>query len=73
MNLRDKVLQKAQHYIDNKNYDLDRVKESKIKRLIQNTHKEEATYEFEVGDRVKLLEQNDFGIVYEKKITSIMF
>ena len=24
-------------------------------------------YEFEVGDRVKLIEQDDFGIVYEKK------
>ena len=67
MNLREKVLQKAQHYIDNKNYDLDRVKASKIKKPIQLTIQEEVTYDFEIGDRVKLLELDDFGIVYEKK------
>ncbi|WP_399630173.1 endonuclease MutS2 [Sporosarcina sp. SG10008] len=67
MNLREKVLQKAQHYIDNKNYDLDRVKVSKVKKPIQLTIQEEVTYDFEIGDRVKLLELDDFGIVYEKK------
>jgi len=67
MNLREKVLQKAQHYIDNKNYDLDRVKASKVKKPIQLTIQEEVTYDFEIGDRVKLLELDDFGIVYEKK------
>ncbi|WP_313893454.1 endonuclease MutS2 [Psychrobacillus sp.] len=67
MNVREKVLQKAQHYIDNKNYDLERVKESKIKKQIQVTVQEEASYDFEIGDRVKLLEQNDFGIVYGKR------
>ncbi len=67
MNLRERVLQKAQHYIDNKNYDLDRVKGSKVKKPIQLTIQEEVTYDFEIGDRVKLLEQDDFGIVYEKK------
>ncbi|KAA0948817.1 endonuclease MutS2 [Sporosarcina sp. ANT_H38] len=67
MNLREKVLQKAQHYIDNKNYDLDRVKASKVKKPIQLIIQEEVTYDFEIGDRVKLLDQDDFGIVYEKK------
>ncbi|MFF2754825.1 endonuclease MutS2 [Psychrobacillus sp. NPDC058041] len=67
MNLREKVLEKAQYYIENKNYDLERVKESKVKITILTHIQEEATYEFEVGDRVKLIEQNDSGIVYEKK------
>lgn len=67
MNLREKVLQKAQHYIENKNYDLDRVRDNKVKKAIPITIQEEPTYEFEVGDRVKLIEQNDSGIVYEKK------
>lgn len=68
MNLRETVLQKAQRYIDNKNYDLDRVKESKVKKPMQQlTIQEEVTHDFEIGDRVKLLEQDDFGIVYEKK------
>lgn len=67
MNVREKVLQKAQHYIDSKYYDLERVKENKIKKPIQITISKETTYEFQVGDRVKLIEHNDFGIVYEKK------
>ncbi|QFG00363.1 endonuclease MutS2 [Psychrobacillus glaciei] len=67
MNLREKVLQKAQHYIENKNYDLELVKESKIRKPVQPTIQEVTTYEFEVGDRVKLTEQDDFGIVYAKK------
>ncbi|MEI4769995.1 endonuclease MutS2 [Psychrobacillus sp. FJAT-51614] len=67
MNLREKVLQKAQHYIENKNYDLERVRDNKIKKPIQTTIQDETTYEFEKGDRVKLMEQNDSGIVYEKK------
>lgn len=67
MNLREKVLQKAQHYIENKNYDLERVRDNKVKKPVQISTREEHTYEFEIGDRVKIMEQNDSGIVYEKK------
>ena len=67
MNLREKVLQKAQRYIEDKNYDLERVRDNKIKRPIVETVPEAEAYEFEVGDRVKLTEHDDFGIVYEKK------
>ncbi|MFJ7973255.1 endonuclease MutS2 [Psychrobacillus sp. NPDC096389] len=67
MNLREKVLQKAQRYIEDKNYDLERVRDNKIKRPIVETVPEAEAYEFEVGDRVKLTEHDDFCIVYEKK------
>ncbi|WP_391204395.1 endonuclease MutS2 [Psychrobacillus sp. L4] len=67
MNLREKVLQKAQYYIENKNYDLELVKESKIRKPTQPPVQEVVSYEFEVGDRVKLTEKDDFGIVYAKK------
>ncbi|SES38504.1 endonuclease MutS2 [Psychrobacillus sp. OK032] len=67
MNLREKVLQKAQHYIENKNYDLERVRDNRVKKPVLDTNQEEITYAFEVGDRVKLTEHDDFGIVYEKK------
>ena len=67
MNLRERVLQKAHYYIENKIYDLERVKENKVKKPILTHFQEEPTYDFEVGDRVKLIEQNDSGIVYEKK------
>ena len=67
MNIREKVLQKAQFYMENKNYDLERVRENKIKKPIQPIVQEEDTFEFQVGDRVKLLEYDNFGIVYEQK------
>lgn len=67
MNIQEKILKKAQNYIENKTYNLEIVKENKIKKPIPIMATEEETYSFERGDRVKLLEQNDFGIVYEKK------
>ncbi|WP_313800873.1 endonuclease MutS2 [Cytobacillus sp.] len=67
MNIPEHILQKAQNYIDNKNYDLERVRESKIRKIQDEALKEAADYEFEVGDKVKLTEYNDFGIVYKKK------
>ncbi|MFJ7827806.1 endonuclease MutS2 [Psychrobacillus sp. NPDC096623] len=67
MNIQEKVLQKAQNYMENKTYDLERVKENKIKKPTAHRESQIETYSFERGDRVKLLEYDDFGIVYEKK------
>lgn len=65
MNLRDHVLKRAQMYIDNKAYNLEKVKESKVKKQIQEEVRLNVYVDYEVGDRVKLLEQDDFGIVYK--------
>lgn len=67
MNIQEKILKKAQNYIENKTYNLEIVRENKIKKPTPIMATEEETYSFERGDRVKLLEHNDFGIVYEKK------
>ena len=67
MNIQEKVLQKAQNYMENKTYDLERVRENKIKKPTALRESQIETYGFERGDRVKLLEYDDFGIVYEKK------
>lgn len=67
MNIPEHILQKAQNYIDNKNYDLERVRESKIRKIQEETLEVASSYEFEVGDKVKLTEYNDFGVVYKKK------
>ncbi|WP_057762624.1 endonuclease MutS2 [Cytobacillus praedii] len=67
MNIAEHILQKAQQYIENKNYDLERVNESKIRKTKKETFEETAEYEFEVGDKVKLTEYDDYGIVYKKK------
>lgn len=67
MNIQEKVLKKAQNYMEDKTYDLERVRENKIKKPTTHRESQVETYSFERGDRVKLLEHDDFGIVYEKK------
>ncbi|MBN9646666.1 endonuclease MutS2 [Terrisporobacter glycolicus] len=67
MGIKDKVLQKAKTYMDNKNYDFTLVKENKI--LNKVVEKENLVLtdfpSFEKGDKVELLDFKDFGIVYK--------
>lgn len=67
MGIKDKVLQKAKTYMDNKDYDFTLVKENKI--LNKVVEKENLTFidfpNFEIGDKVELLDFKDFGIVYK--------
>ena len=66
MGIKDKVLNRAKEYINDKNYNLDTVKKSKI---VQSKDESEEVlkeiYNYEVGDKVKLLDKNDYGIVYK--------
>ena len=67
MGIKDKVLQKAKTYMDNKNYDFTLVKENKL--LNKVVEKENLVLtdfpNFEMGDKVELLDFKDFGIVYK--------
>lgn len=66
MNIRETVLQRAKGYIDNKEYHLERVIDSKIRKPKIEQEKTKVKYEFKKGDRVKLLDHDDVGIVYEE-------
>ena len=63
MGIRDKVLKKANNYINNKDYEINLIdsrkirNEEKIDNIIQ-------TYDYEIGDKIRLLDKDDFGIVY---------
>ena len=67
MGIKDKVLNKAKTYMDNKNYDFSLIKENKVSH--EATEKENLTLisfpNFEVGDKVELLDFKDFAIVYK--------
>ena len=65
MNIRESVLQRAKDYMENKDYRLESVVESKKRKpkIDKETTKEK--YEYKKGDRVNLLDHDDFGIVYE--------
>ncbi|RHW35056.1 endonuclease MutS2 [Oceanobacillus profundus] len=65
MNIRESVLQRAKDYMENKDYRLESLVESKKRKpkIDKETTKEK--YEYKKGDRVNLLDHDDFGIVYE--------
>lgn len=67
MGIKDKVLNRAKEYINDKNYNLDIVKRSKIVQIKDEPEEEvsKEIYNYEVGDKVKLLDKNDYGIVYK--------
>ncbi|MGE7090386.1 endonuclease MutS2 [Lysinibacillus sp. NPDC048646] len=66
MNVRETVLQRAKEYMENKDYHLQRVHEDKIRKPKIVKEQKQEKYAFEKGDRVKLLDHNDFGIVYKE-------
>ncbi|WJE50943.1 endonuclease MutS2 [Bacillus cereus] len=67
MNVRENVLQRAKGYMENKEYHLERLNESRIRKPKVVQEKIEEKHEYEKGDRVKLLDYDDFGIVYKEK------
>ena len=66
MNVREAVLQRAKDYINNKQYQLTIVQDSKIRKPKEEKKSLEAAYTFAKGDRVKLLDYDDVGLVYEE-------
>jgi len=66
MGIKDSILEKAKKYARDKDYNLELVKESKV-----NKKKDEQdilnikTYTYQTGDKVFLIEHNDFAIVYK--------
>ncbi|GAA0737702.1 endonuclease MutS2 [Clostridium oceanicum] len=66
MGIENDVLEKAKEYIKNKNYDYTLVHQSKIKKK-KAQEKEEDFYNYKMGDKVLLLEENESAIVYKEK------
>ncbi|WP_142413912.1 endonuclease MutS2 [Hathewaya massiliensis] len=66
MGLSDSIISKAKKYIDTKNYNYNLITDSKItkNKQVQVT---ENLYEYSVGDKVILLENNDSAIVYKER------
>ncbi|MEG0773441.1 endonuclease MutS2 [Clostridium sp.] len=68
MGIKESILERAKQYIENKNYNLSLIKDSKIKKkkeeeVINITEESE----FATGDKVFLIDYNDYAIVYEPK------
>lgn len=67
MGVPDKILDRTKNYIENKNYNLEKVKESKIKKNVEAKSIGAEEYEFSVGDRVILLDKDESAIVYKER------
>ncbi|MGL4911113.1 MAG: endonuclease MutS2 [Romboutsia sp.] len=69
MGIKDRVLKKAKNYIDNRDYNLELVKRNKVlsSECLEEESKEliNDIVNYEIGDKVKLLEENDYGIIYK--------
>ncbi len=71
MGIPEHIRLKALSYIETKDYDLSLIDESKITKYIELTEEVVKTsYVYNIGDRVKLLDNNKIGLVY-KTINSI--
>ncbi|MBP3930971.1 MAG: endonuclease MutS2 [Peptostreptococcaceae bacterium] len=67
MGIKDKVLQRAKKYIEEKNYNFEIINEAKlVKKFEEETQTLRETPNLEVGDKVKLLDYDDYGIVYKQ-------
>lgn len=67
MGIRNKVLKRAKNYINDREYNLEVIKRSKIASQ-EDIEKETELKDipiYEVGDKVKLLDEDDFGIIYK--------
>ncbi|HDX9542321.1 endonuclease MutS2 [Bacillus cereus] len=67
MNVKEHVLKRAKEYMGNKEYALEKVNESKIRKPKFVQEKRESHYEYKIGERVNLLDHDDFGIIYKEK------
>ena len=66
MGIRDSVLEKAKQYASNKDYNLDLVRDSKVKKKKEEEALHQVKpYEYKMGDKVFLIEYQDFAIVYK--------
>lgn len=65
MNISKHVQQIAKKYMESKAYNFKKVDDSKIRKPKVNKMQAENFYSFKMGDRVKLLDHDDFGIVYK--------
>ncbi|UOQ83502.1 endonuclease MutS2 [Gracilibacillus salinarum] len=66
MNVREHVLQRAKQYMEHKGYRMERVHESKIRKPKLKKAERMSYHDYKKGDRVKLLDRDDVGIVYRE-------
>ena len=67
MGIPDKIIERTKGYLENKNYNFDKVKHSKVKIANENKVVDREEYNFNVGDRVILMDKGESAIVYKER------
>ncbi|MGL5085054.1 MAG: endonuclease MutS2 [Clostridium sp.] len=68
MGISNEIIEKAKSYIETKNYNFDLINSNKVnKKKEEAVEDEKDSYEYSVGDKVHLMDKEDFGIVYKEK------
>lgn len=67
MGIPDKIIERTKGYLENKNYNFDKVKHSKVKIANENKVVDREEYNFSVGDRVILMDKGESAIVYKER------
>lgn len=67
MKLKEEVLERAKRYMDRKDYRLDRLRDSKVIKPKVEEEEQEQFAEYGIGDKVRLLEENESAIVYKER------
>jgi len=65
MGINESIIKRSKEYMENKNYNYVLVDRSKVNKKKTYEHKGEKQYEYNVGDKVLLLDKNLSGIVYK--------
>lgn len=65
MGINEEIIERTRKYIETKDYNYNFLRNSKINKNTQEQCKE--TYEYVRGDKVLLLDDSEFGIVYKEK------
>lgn len=67
MGINEDVIQRAEHYIKNKDYNYNFVNRSKIRTEQRITENPFENYNYEIGDKVYLTEHKKSGLIYKPK------
>lgn len=67
MGILDNIIEKTRRYIENKNYNYELIKDSKVNKKKDVEEERVEYYEFAVGDKVLWLDKNESAIVYKEK------
>ena len=67
MNLKGSVIERAKKYMSDKDYELGLIRQEKVRKQAQASSTSLDTIPYQKGDRVYLLDYDDYGLIYVKE------